>query len=147
MIEFIPYRAEHMKALKLQAAQAEFQAMIADTEYASGLVGPHAWTVLVDGEVAAVGGVMQQGPNRGYAWSLISDRLTARHFGAAHRFTVRRLREAHASGLTRLETYVTQDFENGHRWAKALGFVCDTPEGTLYYSPQGNANLLYARVA
>lgn len=46
----------------------------------------------------------------------------------------------------RIEMYVLSDFNAGHKWAKMLGFKCETPEGMRKHSYFGRDEFLYSRV-
>jgi hypothetical protein len=149
-LDFIPFAPEHLPMLRLQAAQAYLQPLMAKPEYGASLAGPYAWSGLLGHAVIGCAGILPQWPGRAIAWALLTRGLTARHFLHAHHKVAAVLRAAHApvseggGGLRRIETSVDAGFDAGHRWARALGFE---PEGLMRaYSPDGRDHVLYARV-
>lgn len=46
----------------------------------------------------------------------------------------------------RIEILVQSDFKLGHKWARLLGFKCETPEGMKKHGVNGADEYLYARV-
>jgi RimJ/RimL family protein N-acetyltransferase len=144
MIEFIPFRPEHLAALRLQAAQAYLQPLLARRDYGAALAGPDTWTGIVAGRVIGCAGVLPQWPGRAIAWALLTRELTSRHFLRVHYKVMGVLDEAQRRGSRRIETSVDAGFDAGHRWARALGF---RPEGLMRaYSPDGRDHVLYACV-
>lgn len=51
-----------------------------------------------------------------------------------------------ASQFRRIEMYVESEFAAGHRFARLLGFECETPQGMRGYMPNGDKAHQYARV-
>lgn len=144
-MEFIPFKPEHLAALRLQAAQASLQPLLAKREYGTALAGPDTWTGLIDARVVGCAGILPQWPGRAIAWALLTRELTARHFLRVHHKVLDVLLGAHRRGTRRIETTVDAGFDAGHRWARALGFA---PEGLMRgYSPEGRDHVLYARLA
>lgn len=144
VLEFVPFRPEHLALLRLQAAQAYLQPLLARPDYAAALAGPYTWSGVVDGRVIGCAGILAQWPGRAIAWALLSRELTARHFLHAHHKVAAVMKAAHRAGARRIETTVDAGFDAGHRWARALGFA---PEGLMRaYSPEGRDHVLYARI-
>jgi hypothetical protein len=144
MIEFIPFRPEHLASLRLQAAQAYLQPLLLNPEYGAALVGPDTWTGVIGHRTVGCAGVLPQWPGRAFAWALLTRELTARHFLRVHHKVSDVLHRAQCNGTRRVETTVDAGFDAGHRWTRALGFK---PEGLLRaYSPEGRDHVLYARV-
>lgn len=144
MLEFIPFRPEHLGALQLQAAQAYLQPLLAKPEYGAALVGPDTWSGILDRRIVGCAGILPQWPGRAIAWALLTRDLSARHFLQAHHKVLRVLHAAQRNGMRRIETTVDAGFDAGHRWVRALGFL---PEGLMRgYSPEGRDHALYARI-
>ncbi len=143
-LEFVPFRPEHLGALRLQAAQAYLQPLLARPEYGAALVGPNTWSGILEGRIVGCAGVLPQWPGRAIAWALLTRNLSARHFLRAHHKVLSVLRSAQRDGARRIETSVDSGFDAGHRWVRALGF---RPEGLMRcYSPEGRDHVLYAHV-
>ena len=95
--------------------------------------------------LSGIGGVIPVWRGRAVGWVVV-DRCADRH---GWLWATRRVREyldsVQAAGIyRRIETAVCEDFTQGHRWARLLGFV---KEGTMKaYTPDGLDYALYARV-
>lgn len=137
-MEVRPYVPADFLAIDLDGAellgrtQANAEGLAASTE---------AYTATVDGRVVAVIGLVQLWPGRRYVWAYLS-RDSGPHMLALTR-RVRRWLRYHGSG--RLEAAVDPEFAAANRWARLLGFRCETPEGMREYVP-GKDFLLYARI-
>lgn len=137
----VPYRPDHLAALRLQPLQAFMGAFIDCPGYPEHLAqaGP-AYTGLVGGAVVICAGVSLELPTRGTAWALLSEQA-CRHLIGCTRAVETFLRDAQ---IRRVQTYVDTAFAAGHRWARLLGFE---REGTLRaWGPAGEDYDLYARV-
>ncbi len=144
-LEFVPFEPSHLASLRLQAAQAYLQPLMARPEYGAAMVGPHAWSGAADGRIVGCAGVLAQWPGRAICWALLSRDLRTHDFQRVHRKVTAVLARVHAEGTRRIETSVDAGFDAGHRWVRALGFA---PEGLMRaYSPEGRDHLLYARIA
>lgn len=93
-----------------------------------------------DGEVLAVAGLLCFWKGRYEAWAFLNQNRP-KEFFAIHRITQRYLDTVKG----RVEAVVDKTFENGHRWARALGFKVEA-ETMEKYCPNGNAATLYSRV-
>ena len=136
-----PFHPEHLSALLLQPAQAGMRPVLADPSYGESLAqaGP-CYAAMADGAVIACAGLIPQWPGRAVAWALVSS-AAGPHFLGVHR-AVKRALDVHP--FRRIETGVVSDFDEGHRWAKMLGFV---REGQMRaYTPDGRNCDLYALV-
>lgn len=140
MIHVEPYRAKHLHALDLQEGQKYIGPNLTP-EHAKELEGVHAITVLNDGRVLAVAGIIEVWPGRAFIWSYI-DQQAGQHMVAIHRVAQRMVAGYEGS---RLEADVDLDFEPGHRWMTMLGFKLETacmPK----YRPDGGAMSKYVRI-
>lgn len=138
----VPMTAEHLAAIELQPAQAAAQAFLSDESYVAALsTAGHAYALLgPSGEVLACAGIIPMWHGRAIAWALVGaaagHRMVELHRAAMRAFDMHPVR--------RLETTVAAGFEQGHRWARLLGF---TRECTMRaYAPDGSDCDLYARV-
>lgn len=143
MIYTVPFQARHFKALKIQSAQTELLHLLSE-EAVRAWEGPYATTVMRDGTPVLIAGVLPIWEERAYLWSFLSDDITPGEFVAVHRATKRSI-----DGLPyrRVEAAVEVSFEQGHRWVKALGFECETPDTVMKaFMPNGGDCKLYAKV-
>lgn len=130
-----PFEPWHLSRLEVQPAQRE-EAQIQGDFHGS------AWSILVGESVICSAGLMELWPGRAYAWALLSV-----HAGP-HMLGLTRIGRSimDASPYRRIEMYVESEFTAGHRFARLLGFVCETPEGMRGYLPTGAKAHLYAKV-
>lgn len=137
----VAFEPRHLEALMLQPSQAIMQPMLADPSYGPSLAeaGP-AYSAVHGDAVFACAGIIPQWNGRAVAWALIASEA-GRHMVTIHK-AVRRALDLHK--FRRIETAVASDFEQGHRWARLLGFE---REGRMRaYTPDGRDCDLYARV-
>lgn len=83
---------------------------------------------------------------RGQVWAYWDYRVTPSTFIRAHRIMDRWITDALTCGrYSRIESYVRDEFENGHRWMELLKF---RREGKMRsFVPDGADCILYARTA
>lgn len=140
MITVERFRAEHVAEMTVQPAQrADWAAVTPDMLRA--FEQTDAWTVRAGGEVVLVGGLVEVWPGRATLWSYVGA-------GAGPYMTrltrgVRRLMDA--SNYTRIEVYVDANFEGAHRWARLLGFACESIILRAFF-PDGRDGVIYGRV-
>lgn len=138
MYTIVPFKTWHLDCVFEQGSTVAGPLVFspADLEV---LEAQDNWTILFDDEPIFCGGVVQSWPGRYAAWALI------RHDAAPHmRFITRRTRELLHWRKGRIEVTVREDFENGHRWVKLLGFKVENPPGILkHYGPEGEAHVSY----
>ena len=111
---------------------------------ADALAGAYgtAWSAFVDGVPIACAGVVEVWAGRAYAWALLADRA-----GPHLLWLTREIRfRLDSLALRRVEMAVDAGFGAGARWARMLGFVCETPEPARCYLPNGRDAWLFARV-
>lgn len=140
-LDIIPFKAEHLDCLLLQPSQKVLQPTLADPEYGAMLEkGGPAYSGRCGDEIVACMGLVPQWENRALAWGLIS-REAGRFMVPITRAIFRTMALHHHR---RIETAVACNFEEGHRWARMLGFV---REGRMRaYTPGGDDCDLYARI-
>ena len=114
-----------------------------DESYAE-LLGSHIAYTSIDnnGYVVCCAGLMRTGKNRLEAWTLMSDN-SGKHMFA---ITKRVLKEFNKLKNVRVEFYVRGDFKAGHKWAKMLKFLCETPNGMEFYGEDAHTYYLYSRI-
>lgn len=140
-MRIVPFEPNHLKQLLLQPSQAIMQETLSRPEYAHSLHQAGPAYSLVDGDaVFASMGLIPQWEHRAVAWGLIA-KEAGPHFRIIHKAVLRTM-EIHP--YRRIETSVACDFEQGHRWARMLGFQ---REGRMRaFTPDGRDCELYARV-
>ena len=140
-MKIVPFEPQHLDTLLLQPSQAIMQPTLSQPEYAQSLHKAGPAYSLVDGdEVFASMGLIPQWEGRAIAWGLISAE-SGPHFILIHK-AVHRTMQMHP--FRRIETSVSCEFAQGHRWARMLGFK---REGRMQaYTPDGRDCDLYARI-
>lgn len=140
-MEIVPFKAEHLAGMRLQSGQAWAAEHIEEAGIRT-LEGPHAFTALEDGRPIACAGVAEMEKGRWLAWSYLSDQVNARNFLKVHN-AVRGFIHEHEA--RRIEMVVDYEFEQGHKWARMLGFSVDAPR-MRKYNVDGSDASLYALV-
>lgn len=91
----------------------------------------------------AAAGLIPFYPGRRYvAWAIIG-KNAGPHLRCITKEIRRFLEEFPAA---RIEMHVLSDFKEGHKWAKMLGFECETPNGMRKHSFYGKDEHMYARI-
>ena len=136
----VPFEVEHVRRIDLQPAQEGVQA----------LMDPAAWKeaerlerlsyTILDGErVMLCGGAAPIWKGRLSVWALLSKDWTPATFRFAHGVTKRFISLLE---FNRLEAHIRTDFENGHRWARALGMRLEYSP-MLRFFPDGSSAAMY----
>lgn len=141
MLYPVPYRAEHAWTMDLQPAQAWMEAGL-EFDQLKTLEGLHAHTLMDDGKPIVCAGAIPLHAGRAYLWAYLSG-IDAPLFRQVHGWAKTFLRSL---PFKRLEATVDAEFAPGHRWVRALGFKCETPEPMAAYTPNGRAAMQYAMV-
>lgn len=135
----VPYKKEHMAALKLQSAQLcnldwmpEHQAELLESF--------QSFSALDGEEILACAGCLEIWPGRFQIWAFMAENI-GRRFISVHRYVTRYLELLE---YRRLEAEVATDFEQGHRWVKLLGLDVESPRMRKYF-PDGSDATLYVR--
>jgi hypothetical protein len=140
----VPFISAHLEGFKAQDDQGLVNRYMISQDYIETIAeyGP-AYTGLVDGKAVIFAGMVCPHPHIGMLWAILSEDCRKHLLPATRR--VLSFMEAYKH-LPRLETAVKRDFKEGHRWAKMLGFVNETPEtGMRNFSEDGHTYDLYAR--
>lgn len=119
MIEIVPFRPEHLAAIRLQGVQAsaQYQCTEAFGREIAANVGL-ARTALVDGKPIACAGLTELWPHRAYAWAYLGEGWE-RHTKTVMRAVLAALR---ACRWRRVEAAIDIRYSAGKRWVQRLGF-------------------------
>lgn len=137
------FKPEHLGTFEVERYQFANGAPL-DAEYGEFLANNgDAFTVRrPDGSVIAVLGLLHQWEGRALAWAILAqdsgDAMLPLTRAIAHYLKT--------CDYRRIEAYLDTEFPQGIRWARALGFVCETPMPMPGFYPNGNPAFLYARV-
>lgn len=139
----VPFKAHHLKSLSLQEQQQYLAQYMTDEQMVAIENGGWGWSgVYPDGFVVGCAGVIPLWQGRGMAWAYLSEAACKMEFLKVHRAVMNFLDSCY---LHRIEMTVDCDFEQGHRWARMLGFEMEA-ERMKGYRPDGGDCALYARV-
>lgn len=106
------------------------------------LQGP-AYSLWVDGNLVACGGIVVLWPGMGEAWCLVSERVKF-HPLIFHKSAMKMIDEmAKERKLVRVQANVQKDFKTGNSWIQAIGFK---PEGDMPMFFNGLTFTRYARI-
>ncbi|MEH6358831.1 MAG: hypothetical protein V7745_07565 [Pseudomonadales bacterium] len=141
MIELVDFKAEHFKEMDLQEGQRYLSSWVSDAHAKSLEDQNWSYSALDDGVPVCSAGVVEMWQGRGIAWAYVSGIVTPRKFITVHRMIDRFLNGCY---LHRIEMTVDCEFDEGHRWAKMLGFDLEA-ERMVAYRPDGGDCALYAR--
>lgn len=134
--QIVPFKRWHMDWLEARSptgiATNEATCAQLETQY--------SWTAVLDGEVIACGGTVEQWPGRHLAWTHLGPH-TAKHM----LWLTRAVRSKLKAVQGRVEMAVRCGFEPGHRWAEMLGFSLETPIMSAY-GPDGADHSGYVRI-
>lgn len=138
----INFESGHIKKLDIQHNQSEMLPYLELENYGDILKSAGQAYSLFDGEtLIACAGLAEQSPNRALGWALISKYVKGYHFVSISKFAKDIIGKC---SYGRVEVIVRDKFDEAHRWARMLGFRCETPEGMLNWFRDGSNAYLYA---
>ena len=140
MVKEIPFLPEHANQIKLQPCQQAIHAHSSERAFRAMAAAPSF--TLVDGEeIVMCGGIVELSPGRAICWALMAESIGHR-MTACVRTTRRFVR---AQKPHRLELDVQIDHEEGHRFARMIGFTKETERLRAFY-PDGSDGTMYVWV-
>lgn len=140
-MNIVPFIPAHLDDLEVHDYMGFIQSQL-NEDYGNVLAQFPSYSAVSDGKVISCGGVVPTGVYRQVAWSLMGTD-SGKYLTALTR-AVRRFLDLNE--CKRTETHVRSDFEAGHRWAKMLGFINETPDGMRGWGDDGYDYCLYARI-
>jgi hypothetical protein len=135
------FKPEDFDEIDPQERQIPFIVKITPAARAALSMQRFAYTGRLNGKVVFCAGVVELWPGRGEAWAVFDKSLKGDFIKVFH--VIRRFLDG--CGIKRIETSVDCSFADGHRWMKALDFVCEAPVRKAY-GIFGEDTALYARV-
>lgn len=139
----VAFQPEHALQIRLQPMQLATEPTVTPAEAeALARAGPSYTALGEDGTVYATAGIIPQWQGRAVAWAMVA------HNAGPHFLRItREIRLFLAScGFRRIETAVDAAFPEALRWARLLGFECETPKPMRAYGFQGRPAYLFALV-
>jgi len=136
----IPFLEQHFYGMEIQPAQ-EYARQFADSVAIKGLEGKDSYSIEHEGKVICCFGWVNVYEHRAMIWGLFA-KDSGPHFTAFTKIAKRLF-----DGLPhkRLELEVDYEFDQGHRWARMLGFEMET--GRLRgFRIDGGDSALYSRI-
>lgn len=142
MIEFVPFRAGHLRFLKPQEAQRRDYNYMMKSDDLYVLEDDTALSAWVNQRCIGAAGLVQVRPHKAMAWLILSEDAAPYMLPIARK--IRRV--FRASPYKRVELSVADDFPNGDRFANLIGAVCETPEPMKFYGADGRDERMYALI-
>lgn len=140
-MNIIPFEAEHLRALNLQAAQRKFDdEFMPDHARALEMAG-NAYTAMDGGVPIACSGIVEQWEGRALAWAMLADDIGGQRFVRVHR-AVRRFIDV--APYRRIEMQVDAEHAQAVRWARLLGF--DVESKMRAFLPNGRDAFMFVRI-
>ena len=136
----IPFKAEHFWAIEVQPAQAYVRNYVTPEAIAT-LEGHNSFTYVNKGKPLACFGWVPLYSHRASAWAYIS-KDAGPCFIEMTRIAKRLFKSLQ---FKRIEFEVDCEFEQGHRWARILGFKLEA-ERLRGYRMDGGDSAVYARI-
>lgn len=133
----VRFEPKHFTEMNLQDKQAWAYGFVTAEDLA-GLAEFDAFSAIIGNTVVACAGVVPMHRHRGHCWALLSNNLGVKLL-LVHRAIYRYLK---ICPYRRIETSVECDHVEGHRWAKALGFVLEA-ERLEAYGENGADHAMY----
>lgn len=137
MMSVIKFDPDHFHELNIQNRQAWAYGFVTQEDL-EGLAEFDAFSAVIGNTVVACAGVVPMHRHRAHCWALLAENLGMKLL-MVHRAIKRYLS---ICPYRRIETSVECDHVEGHRWAKALGFVCEA-ERLVEYGENGADHALY----
>jgi hypothetical protein len=131
-MKLVEFNRLHVENLILQEKQQHFTDILKDEYYINALLdSPVKWSLIDEEKLTCVcaAGIIDMGWGRGFSWSLMGEE-SPKNMVLITKLVSRKIEE---SNFRRVEMTVEDGFEEAHRWAKILGFKCETPNGMDSY--------------
>ncbi len=134
IVNFIP---QHLEQIDLQEKQLYMKQYFSE-QYKNMLVNNLSFTAISEDRIIAISGLVEQAPNRAWAWILLS-KDSGKFLYGLHKKILSFLRLA---PYLRIETIAESDFTQANRWLELLNF---SYEGQLkHFHSKNNHVKLYA---
>lgn len=134
--------SEHLRLIAEQEVDRENKLMSLVPEYADALTSHFSLSAWRGSVCMGAAGIMPIHKHRGLAWALMS-----RHAGPHMLQITRKVKSGiDLTPFRRVEMTVDMGYDEGHRWARMLGFVSETPNGMKASGVMGNDEVMYARI-
>lgn len=144
--EFKPFDTSHLTLIDAQSRQGVDKIGMVDPTYAARLATGIALSAFIDGECVASAGIVRVYPHMAVAWALLGEKAV-QSLPAMVAITRKcRFVLSQETQYKRIELVVRDGHQAAERWAWALGFTCETPVPLAGRGPNGEAELIFARV-
>lgn len=142
MIEFVPFKADHLWQFVPQDVQRDDHRAALSDGSAVYLESTLSFSGFAGVRCVGAAGLVPVRPHRAVAWLILSDRAGPYMLPLA-----RKVRRVFAlAPYRRIEFTVAAEFEAGHRFADLIGAKCETPDGMEAFGPTGGAEMMYSVV-
>jgi RimJ/RimL family protein N-acetyltransferase len=145
MIELVPFKPEHMANIKKEDIDAKILVFINDLDQRAeyyAQAGP-CFTMLLDGAVMAIGGVIQFWQGSGEAWMMVSPEGRRKGLSLYKHMSLFLDTCFNKYGFHRIQACIVNEHKEAHKCAFRLGFI---PEGMMiHYGPNKENYVRYVR--
>jgi hypothetical protein len=133
------FHVEHLKVMRLHESMQWCGPYLTD-EVLATIAETRAYTGFIKDDPICIGGLLDMWPGRAMAFTFMSAEA-----GPYMRSITTAVREfLEQCDVRRVEAYVDEHFEAGHRWMGMLGF---NSEGLLRaFLPNGKSQVIYSRI-
>jgi hypothetical protein len=140
-MEVVSFKAKHLRAMMLQDSQQFMSPLAFDDNYCAQLIDAGPAHTILDGDIPIMcAGVAEMWTGRYAAWAWLS-KDAGRKMVALTRIVDDYL---NTRPYRRIEAYVDDRFDAGHRWARMLQFE---HEGLMRsFGAQGQDMAMYSRI-
>jgi len=135
------FRAEHFEDMRNEKSVMCLLPHITPEHLKNLENAQYSYAGVRDGKTIFCAGVAEYWNGRAESWAIL--RSSAKYDLIPITKMVKRFLEV--CPIRRIEASIEVDFEEGHRWAKLLGFELEAPRLKSYF-PDGRDCALYARV-
>lgn len=121
-IRMIPYEPEHLDLFEQTDFDREaYGEMKSDTPNPMADYG-ESFTLIIDGRVMVVGGIMAQSAHTGRCWTMFSAYAQGHAISLLRNVKAQMENMMQTMGLHRIETANLAHAEHHHKWCRLLGF-------------------------
>ena len=136
----VPFLPIHLDDLDLIDQMEFMKPYLKDRLYAGFVDDEKSYSVTSNGKAIACGGMVKLDDFKWVIWALMG-KETASHMTGITRAVKTFLEQ---NKKPRIEMHVRDGFDEAHKWAKILGFECETPNGMKNWADR-KTYYLYSR--
>ena len=141
-VTYKPCHPKHIFLIKPQEGDIKNKEYYMAPDFAELITNNIALSAWIGDKCIGAAGIIDIFPHKAIAWTLLGADAGPHMLELTRK--IKNFFGMYDKG--RIEMTVVSDFAPGHRWAKLLGFTCETPNGMKKNGVHGNDEHLYSRV-